>query len=184
MTRARGRRGPARSESPTSRRCAPASRWPPGSSWRPAGRERPPRSAGNYWPSCPTAWTRRWGLDATQIASLPIEGGLAAEVYAGWRLAAVGQRDPRWAAALLAGTAPLLAPDRPEAAWPGNHALAAVLDPVTRAALAAGVIARITRAANATAGRKAGKAGNSTANNAANNAAAAVIAELYAWPGP
>src|SRR5207244_5203542 len=77
-------------------------------------------------------WTRRWGLDATQITSLPIEGGLAAEVYAGWRLGAAGQRDPRWAAALLAGTAPLLAPDRPEAAWPGNHALAAVLDPVTR----------------------------------------------------
>lgn len=142
-------------------------------------------------------WTRRWSLDAPQIASLPIEGGLDAEVYAGWRLAAVSQRDPGWAAALLSGTAPLLAPDRPEAAWPGNHALAAVLDPVTRAALAPGVIARITRAANATAaGRQAGRAGNRAASSSAasssaasnsgasHSGAAAVIAELYAWPGP
>jgi hypothetical protein len=132
-------------------------------------------------------WTRQWGLDAPQIASLPIEGGLDAEVYAGWRLATVSQRDPGWAAALLSGAAPLLAPDRPEPAWPGNHVLAAVLDPATRAALAPGVIARITKAAT-TAGRQAGNSGapNSGAANSAapNSAAAAVIAELYAWPGP
>jgi Family of unknown function (DUF5691) len=118
-------------------------------------------------------WTRRWGLDAMQIAALPLEGGLDVEVYAGWRLAAVGQRDPEWAAALLSGTAPLLAPGRPEAAWPGNHELATVLDPVTRAAVAPAVAARIARAASAAATRKAG-----------NSAAATVIAELTAWPGP
>ena len=118
-------------------------------------------------------WTTLWGLDATQITSLPVEGGLDAEVYAGWRLAAVSQRNPEWAAALLSGTAPLLALGRPEAAWPGNHELAAVLDPVTRAALAPGVASRVARTANAAAGRKAG-----------NSAAATVIAELTAWPGP
>jgi hypothetical protein len=118
-------------------------------------------------------WTRRWGLDAARIASLPVEGSLDVEVYAGWRLAAVSQRNPEWAAALLSGTAPLLAPGRPEAAWPGNHELAAVLDPATRAALAPGVATRIARIASAAAGRKAG-----------NSAAATVIAELTAWPGP
>jgi hypothetical protein len=135
-------------------------------------------------------WTRRWGLDAPQIASLPIEGGLDTEVYAGWRLATVSQRDPGWAAALLSGAAPLLAPDRPEAAWPGNHVLAAVLDPATRAALAPGVIARITKAAT-TADRQAGTAGNRAApsstapsSTASNSGPATVIAELYAWPGP
>jgi hypothetical protein len=118
-------------------------------------------------------WTRRWGLDATQITALPVNGGLDVEVYAGWRLAAVSQRNPEWAAALLSGTAPLLAPGRPEAAWPGNHELAAVLDPVARAALAPRVATRIARAASAAAGPKAGS-----------SAAATVIAELTAWPGP
>jgi hypothetical protein len=107
-------------------------------------------------------WPRRWGLDAMQVAALPVAGGLNAEVWAGWRLAAVSQRNAEWAAALLSGPAPLLALGRPDAAWPGNHELAAVLDPATRAALAPRVAARIAKTAKA----------------------ATVIAELTAWPGP
>jgi hypothetical protein len=119
-------------------------------------------------------WTSRWGLDAAQAVSLPVEGGLHTEVVAGWRLAAVRQQDREWAAALLSGPAPLLEPGRPEAAWPANRGLAAVLDPAARAALAPGVVARIAAAAT---GPAAGK-------QKGNSAAGTVIAELSAWPGP
>jgi hypothetical protein len=119
------------------------------------------------------AWASRWGLSAGELVTLPFEGSLRVEVFAGWRLAAIRQRHAGWAAALLSGPAPLLAPGRPEAAWPGNHELAAVLDPGTRAALAPDVITRIAKEANAAAGKKAG-----------NSAVTTVIAQLTAWPGP
>jgi hypothetical protein len=118
-------------------------------------------------------WTRRWGLGAAQVTSLPVEGDLQVEVVAGWRLATVRQHNATWAAALLSGTGPLLAPGRPQAAWPGNDQLAAVLDPAARAALAPGVISRIIKAADAIAGEKSG-----------HNAAMTVVAELSEWPGP
>jgi hypothetical protein len=117
-------------------------------------------------------WPRWWGLDAARIASLPVEGGLQVEVHAGWRLAAVSQRNPEWAAALLSGTGPLLAPGRPQDAWPGNHELAALLDSGTRARLAFDVFTRVGLAAKAAKDAKAG------------NAATAAMAEWAAWPGP
>jgi hypothetical protein len=119
-------------------------------------------------------WTRRWGLDAAQVVSLPVEGGLHTEIVAGWRLAAVRRQDREWAAALLSGSAPLLEPGRPEAAWPANRGLAAVLDPAARAALAPDVVARVAAAA----------AGSAAGKQRGNSAAGTVIAELSAWPGP
>jgi hypothetical protein len=100
-------------------------------------------------------------------------GGLSVEVHAGWRLAAVRQGSAEWAMALLSGDGPLLAPSWPEAAWPGNHELAALLSPADRASLAAGFFARLTRLARDLDGTKWGS-----------RASATTIAELTAWPGP
>ncbi len=100
-------------------------------------------------------------------------GDLSVEVHAGWRLAAVRQGSAEWAMALLSGDGPLLAPGWPEAAWAGNHELAALLDPATRASLATGFFARLTRAARELEGTKSG-----------GRASATTIAELTAWPGP
>jgi hypothetical protein len=143
-------------------------------------------------------WTRRWGMDAAQAVSLPAGGGSRAEVVAGWRMAAVRQHDREWAAALLSGPAPLLEPGRPDAAWPANRELAAVLDPAVRAALAPGVVARITAAATSPVAGRQGAAisrgGNppyppgparwETGHIGQAGAAGTVIAELSAWPGP
>ncbi|HEX3963807.1 MAG TPA: DUF5691 domain-containing protein [Trebonia sp.] len=120
-------------------------------------------------------WMRRFGMSARAVVSLEIRPGpgLAAEVHAGWRLAAVRQGDAQWAAALLSGDGPLLAPGRPQAAWAGTQDLAALLDPATRASLAAAVFPRITRAASGMDGAKAGS-----------RAAMTAIAELAGWPGP
>jgi hypothetical protein len=120
-----------------------------------------------------TTWTSRFAMSAREIVSLPIEGDLGLDVQAGWRLAAVQQGNVEWAVALLSGAAPLLAPGRPQAAWPGNDELAAVLDPATRAALAVSVFPRVTRAARDLEGTKSG-----------NRASATAIAEFAAWPGP
>ena len=134
-------------------------------------------------------WVRRFGMSAREIASLEIRpdpgaaddgaatkgnaAGLTVHVHAGWRLAAVRQRDARWAAALLSGDV-LVAPGRPQAAWAGNYDLAALLDPAARASLAADVFPRLIRAAS-------GLEGAATASG---RASATVIAELSAWPGP
>jgi hypothetical protein len=140
-------------------------------------------------------WVRRFGMSARDLASLEIRpgagaadggaarkasaaggsaaAGLTMEVHSGWRLATVRQRDASWAAALLSGHGPLVAPGRPQAAWAGNHDLAALLDPAARASLAAIVFPRLVRAASAM-----------DAPAAGNRASATVIAELSAWPGP
>jgi len=85
-------------------------------------------------------WTARLGLAPTALAALPVAGGFRADVHAGWRLAAVGQRDEAWAAALLDadGDDP---PDRPPAAWPGAAQLAAVLPAQRRLAWASELLA-------------------------------------------
>ena len=132
-------------------------------------------------------WARQFAMSAREVVSLeirpapgPAEGGaasstasLAVEVHAGWRLAAVRQGDAHWAVALLSGNGPLLAPGRPQAAWAGNHDLAALLDPDTRASLAAALFPRLTRVASRMAGAKADSRASATA-----------IGELTAWPGP
>ena len=85
-------------------------------------------------------WTARLGLAPTALAALPVAGGFRADVHAGWRLAAVGQRDEAWAAALLDadGDDP---PDRPPAAWPRAAELAAVLPARGRLAWASELLA-------------------------------------------
>ncbi len=47
-------------------------------------------------------WEERFGLEAAQIVALPVMGGRAAEVHAGWRMAAIREASPEWAEALLA----------------------------------------------------------------------------------
>ncbi|HEX4832906.1 MAG TPA: hypothetical protein VH478_17630, partial [Trebonia sp.] len=106
-------------------------------------------------------------------AALPVEGDLGPDVQAGWRLAAVRQRDRQWATALLAAGRPVLAPGRPPGTWAGNDELAALLDPGTRASVATGLFGRVTRAARELEGTREGS-----------QASAAAIAELAAWPGP
>lgn len=93
-------------------------------------------------------WTDRFGLDPAEIVALPVSGDLASHVHAGWRLAAVRQASPDWAAALLAtGTRhpqTLRASSRPLAAWPADEQLVAVLPPATRAARVARLLSRTT----------------------------------------
>jgi hypothetical protein len=72
-------------------------------------------------------WPRLLGADPATLAGLPVDGGFAVEVHAGWRAAAVRQADPEWARALLAAGP---APDqtkRPVEAWTTDAELAAVL---------------------------------------------------------
>jgi hypothetical protein len=47
-------------------------------------------------------WEELFGLEAGQIVALPVMGGRAAEVHAGWRVAAVRAASSEWAQALLA----------------------------------------------------------------------------------
>jgi hypothetical protein len=47
-------------------------------------------------------WEERFKLGAEQIVGLPVEGAAAAEVQAGWRMAAVREGNAAWAEALLA----------------------------------------------------------------------------------
>lgn len=72
-------------------------------------------------------WTTRFGLSARDIAGLPVEGGLRADVHAGWRMAAVLQGDAEWARALL--DAGRDGSGRPPEAWPPDRVLAAALPP-------------------------------------------------------
>ena len=76
-------------------------------------------------------WTARLGLSPAALVRLPVTGGFRADVHAGWRLAAVAQRDAAWAAALL--TARHDGVDgRPPDTWPGPAQLVAVLPPASQ----------------------------------------------------
>ena len=86
------------------------------------------------------SWTRLFGLEPSDIVRLPVEAGRAMDVHAGWRLAAVDQRNRQWAQALLAAGDPDDG-TRPPAAWPTDQRLAAILAPETRAARAAALLA-------------------------------------------
>jgi Family of unknown function (DUF5691) len=96
-----------------------------------------------------TEWVARFGMDAGQIVSLPVEGDLGVDVHAGWRLAAISQASPEWAEVLLAAGEPRDAARRPPSAWPPGHQLAAVLTPGARAARAAALLTRVTAASAA-----------------------------------
>jgi hypothetical protein len=98
-----------------------------------------------------TEWITRLGLDAGQIVSLPVDGGLAVDVHAGWRLAAISQASPQWAGALLAAGPPGTASKRAPAAWPQDSQLAAVLPPAARTARAAALLAGAALTADAVA---------------------------------
>jgi hypothetical protein len=90
-------------------------------------------------------WTARLGLSPARLLALPVPGGFGAEVHAGWRKAALAQRDPAWAAALLAAAA-AEADDAPPAARAAaasaDTELALVLPPAERVAWARGILAR------------------------------------------
>jgi hypothetical protein len=86
-------------------------------------------------------WVTGLGMDAAQLASLPIAGDLAVAVRAGWRQAAIREADPQWAEALLAAGWPGPVRGQPPVTWPRDHELAAVLSPDARAARAASLLA-------------------------------------------
>jgi hypothetical protein len=86
-------------------------------------------------------WTRRLGLSPAELAALPVPGGFHVDLHAGWRIAAVTQRDASWAAALLV-TDEQSDPARPPAAWPSPADLAAVLPAAARMARAQGLLTR------------------------------------------
>ncbi len=87
-------------------------------------------------------WVTSFGMDPGPIVSLPVAGDLEVDVHAGWRLAAISQRSAQWAEALLAAREPAPASQRPEAAWPRDWQLAAVLPAEARAARAAAMLAK------------------------------------------
>lgn len=91
-------------------------------------------------------WAGRFGLTPAGIVALPVSGDLARHVHAGWRLAAVRQASPDWAAALLAAGArhpqTVRASERSPAAWPADGQLAAVLPPADQAARVAALLSR------------------------------------------
>ncbi|MFJ8749825.1 DUF5691 domain-containing protein [Streptomyces sp. NPDC102441] len=87
-------------------------------------------------------WRERFGgRTAHELVSLPVADGWAGELHAAWCRAAVRQRDPDWARALLG------APSSPLASGPGTASLAerskllATLPPPERALWVAGFIA-------------------------------------------
>lgn len=86
-------------------------------------------------------WTAGSGLSPADLVSLPVTDGLRADVHAGWRLAALRQRNAEWARALLQADAPGAGGNRPDAAWPPDRELAALLPPRQRAARAAALLA-------------------------------------------
>jgi hypothetical protein len=85
-------------------------------------------------------WTRLLGLEPGDIVALPVEANRRMDVHAGWRLAAVDQRNSQWAEALLAVGDPDDG-NRPPAAWPADQRLAALLPPDRRAARVAALLA-------------------------------------------
>lgn len=85
-------------------------------------------------------WTARLGLRPAELAGLPVSGGLRLDVHAGWRMAAVAQRDAAWARALLAARENPI-DGRPADAWPADAELAAVLPGAEQLAHAEAVLA-------------------------------------------
>lgn len=136
------------------------------------------------------SWETMFGRSARQIAGLPVADGLALPtpggttppypsealaiaVHAGWRLAAIRQRDAAWAAALLEqgpGSPPPEVRGLSDVPWAEDYQLAAALPPQARAERAAGLLtaaaARLTRPA------------------ASRGDAAAAIVEVASCPGP
>ncbi|MEV7420984.1 DUF5691 domain-containing protein [Streptomyces sp. NPDC089919] len=113
--------------------------------------ERPPAGRGerSWWlgqvvEAAPLhCWSQRYeGRSPAEILALPMDAGWAEDVHAAWCRAAVRQRDPLWARALLG------APAGPPAAGPGTASLAEraklleTLPPVERA----GWVAEFVRA--------------------------------------
>ena len=86
-------------------------------------------------------WAGGTGMEPSQLVSLPVTGVLAVDVHAGWRLAAIRQLDPAWAAALLTAGVQAETGQRPPATWPRDQRLAAVLPPADQAALATALLA-------------------------------------------
>jgi hypothetical protein len=86
-------------------------------------------------------WTTRLGLRPDALAALPVHGGFYLDLHAGWRIAAVAQRDASWAAALLA-TGDQDDPGRPSSAWPTQDELAAVLPAAAQMARAEAMLTR------------------------------------------
>jgi hypothetical protein len=99
-------------------------------------------------------WGARLGVGPAAAARLPVAGGFRADVHAGWRNAAIAQRDAVWAAALLAveagggaggssgaaGTAGR-GPGQAVVGWPASAELASLLPPDVRAARAVALLA-------------------------------------------
>ena len=85
-------------------------------------------------------WTPLFGLEPSDLVALPVEANRRIDVHAGWRLAAVDQRDRQWAEALLAVGDPDDG-NRPPAAWPADQRLAAALPPDRQAARVAALLA-------------------------------------------
>ncbi|OKJ34162.1 DUF5691 domain-containing protein [Streptomyces sp. CB01580] len=86
----------------------------------PAGRGERSWWLGQLVESAPlTAWSARFGgRTAREIVALPVADGWAEELHAAWCRAAVRQRDPEWARALLG------APSVPPSNGPGTASLA------------------------------------------------------------
>ena len=85
-------------------------------------------------------WAPLFGLEPSDLVALPVEANRRLDVHAGWRLAAVEQRNSQWAEALLAVGDPDDG-NRPPAAWPTDQRLAAILPPDRRAARVAALLA-------------------------------------------
>ena len=86
------------------------------------------------------SWTRLFGLEPMTSWRCRSRRAGRMDVHAGWRLAAVEQRNSQWAEALLAVGDPDDG-DRPPAAWPTDERMAAILPPERRAARAAALLA-------------------------------------------
>ena len=89
-------------------------------------------------------WTTRFRLSPSEIAALPVEGNLHADVHAGWRLAAVNQDDGEWAQALLDAGNPEDSGGRPPEAWPPDRVVAAALPQEVRAARVAALLTEVS----------------------------------------
>ncbi|HEU5417263.1 MAG TPA: DUF5691 domain-containing protein [Streptosporangiaceae bacterium] len=90
-------------------------------------------------------WTARLGLSPARLLALAVPGGFGAEVHAGWRKAAVTQRDAAWAAALLsaaAAEADSAPPAARAAAASADTELAMVLPSAERVAWAQRILSR------------------------------------------
>lgn len=117
-----------------------------------------------------THWTERFGLSPAEIVTLPVTEGLDADVRAGWRLAAVNQSNAEWARALLPASGSGAGRNRPPAAWPPDHALAALVPPEEHAARLAGLLGDL----NLTTVNPPGWATQGTP----------LLEEIREWPGP